>query len=159
VWARRARHDGARLGWMGVAVLALHALVMLVPGEVLNAYFRQGGTMSSLFQVGYLVVSLLAGLLCWVVVWRQMPLTVRVPVKQVWWRAPAVAAAVGLLYLAMSLVIILNHRERGMLSVSISWESILVQALQTLVFNWVVGVVALRLLPAPDVALAVNDAE
>ena len=159
VWARRARHDAARLWWVGVAVLALHALLMLAPGVAARYYFRQDGSSVPLVQGVYLVVSLVMGIMSWAVVWWQLPPAVRVPVKQVWWRAPAVAAAVALLYLAVSLKVMLNHQERGMPSISMPWESIIVQALQSLVFSWVVGVVALRLLPAPDVATVANGIE
>jgi len=159
VWARRARHDGARLVWVGVAVVALHFLLMLVPDEALGFYFRQGGSSTQLFYGAYLLVSLVAGLLSWVVVWWQLPLAVRVLVKQVWWRAPAVAAAVGLLYYAVYLTVVLNHHERGMLGISLPWDAVLWQSLQSLVFTWVVGVVALRLIPAPAAPPAAGIAE
>ena len=149
-WARQVRSDGARLVWVGVAVLALHSLLALAPSDLVLHAFREVGGGSGLFQALYLLVSVVAGVLSWVVVWWQMPPAVRQLLKQGWWRAPAVAAAIDLLYYGVSLSVIL-HRYESM-ATSITVPSILTQMLQSFVFNWIVGAAVLGLLPAPPPA-------
>jgi hypothetical protein len=136
--------------WVGVAVLALHALLALAPADLVLYALRETAGSAGLAQGLYLLVSGVAGVLSWMVVWWQMPPAVRQLLKQNWWRAPAVAAAIDLLYYGLSLFLILHHYEGT--SISFTPSSILLQMLQSFVFGWVVGAAVLRLLPASPAA-------
>lgn len=148
-WARRARTNRYRLLWTGVALCALHSLLMLAPSEALNRHFREGGQYSSGLQAGYLLSSVALGLASWWVVLRQLRASSYGFLWQPWWRAPAVVAAVGLAFFWVLMVVRFGHDEHYGPGFSEIWLVMLRGELQGLVLTWLTGVAALRLIPPP----------
>lgn len=156
-WARRALTDTFRLLWVGVAVFALHYLLMLAPSEGLSSHFRDGGQYSSGLQAGYLLASIALGLASWWVVLRQLQPSGYGFLWQPWWRAPAVVAAVGLAFFGVFALVRFGHDEHYGPSFADLWPGMVWGELQGLALTWLTGVAALRLIAPPVVAPVASD--
>jgi hypothetical protein len=153
---RRAPRELVQLLWLGLAISGLRELLRVGAEWGMGQLITPDQYRLWAVRAGYYLLELPLGLGSWWVVLRQLRLEGSGQWWQPWWRAPAIVAAVGAVCQAAFMAFQLQEIAGS--GVYLNWAGIGWNALQSGAIGFVVGVLALRLIPPPAAPPAASGA-
>ncbi|GAB3585842.1 hypothetical protein GCM10027345_34600 [Hymenobacter daeguensis] len=156
VQARRAAGELGQLLWLGVAIVGLRQLLGVGAEWSFAQLVAPGQYHLGIVGTVFWLLEIVLGVGSWWLVLRQMRLEGSGQWWQPWWRAPALAAAVGAA--CTSVFLFLQLLDLDSSNTSISWLGFGVLIVLNLFVGFIAGVLALRLIPRPAAPPAVSGA-